>query len=117
MTAYAIAHLRTPTINDEVLEYMERVQETLDPFDGRFIVHGAMPKVFEGAWPGTIVIVEFPDIDAARSWYESPEYQEIIPLRARHIEADIIQIDGVTKNYDPAITAAKFRAREAAAGR
>lgn len=35
MTTYAIAHLRTPQINAEVLEYIERIQATLDPFVGR----------------------------------------------------------------------------------
>ena len=41
MPAYALAHLRTPQINDEVLEYIERIQATLDPYGGRFLVHGA----------------------------------------------------------------------------
>ena len=39
MTAYAIAHLRNPNINDDVLDYIERIQDTLDPFGGRFLVH------------------------------------------------------------------------------
>ena len=39
--AYAIAHLRTPQFNDDVLDYLERIQATLDPFGGRFLVHGA----------------------------------------------------------------------------
>jgi uncharacterized protein (DUF1330 family) len=55
MPAYAIAHLRTPTINEEVLEYIERIQSTLDPHGGRFLVHGAEVDVMEGDWPGTIV--------------------------------------------------------------
>ena len=58
--AYAIAHLRTPQFNDDVLEYLERIQATLDPFGGRFLVHGADVEVIEGPWPGTIVILEFP---------------------------------------------------------
>jgi uncharacterized protein (DUF1330 family) len=110
MTAYGLAHLRTPRINDEVLEYIERIEETLDPFGGRFIVHGATVEVIEGSWPGTVVIIEFPDTDAARAWYRSPAYQAILPLRTNNIDGDTIIVDGVPPNYDAAHTAAVLRA-------
>ena len=29
------------------------------------------------------VIVEFPSMTAFRAWYDSPEYQEILPLRLK----------------------------------
>jgi uncharacterized protein (DUF1330 family) len=109
MAAYALAHLRTPQINADVLEYIERIQATLDPFGGRFIVHGATVEVIEGSWPGTVVIIEFPDADAARAWYDSPAYREILPLRTTSIEGDTIIVDGVPANYDAAHTAAVLR--------
>jgi uncharacterized protein (DUF1330 family) len=114
MPAYALAHLRTPQINDEVLEYIERIQDTMDPFGGRFIVHGAEVDVKEGPWPGTVVIIEFPDVDAAQAWYASPAYQEILPLRTDNIDASTIVVAGVPTGYDPRVTAARLRA--AAAG-
>jgi uncharacterized protein (DUF1330 family) len=113
MPAYAIAHLRTPTINDEVLDYIERIQDTMDPFGGRFLVHGAEVEVIEGEWPGTIVILEFPDTDAARAWYESPAYQEILPLRTDNIEGDTLIVPGVPQPYDARQTAAALRAAAA----
>jgi uncharacterized protein (DUF1330 family) len=109
MAAYALAHLRTPQINDDVLEYIERIQATLDPFGGRFIVHGATVEVIEGSWPGTVVIIEFPDADAARAWYASPAYRAILPLRTTNIDGDAIIVDGVPPNYDAAHTAAVLR--------
>jgi uncharacterized protein (DUF1330 family) len=109
MAAYALAHLRTPQINDDVLGYIERIQATLDPFGGRFLVHGATVEVIEGSWPGTVVILEFPAADAARAWYASPAYQEILPLRTTNIEGDTIIVDGVPPNYDAAHTAAVLR--------
>jgi hypothetical protein len=36
-------------------------------------------------------------------------YREIAPLRSRHIDGDIIMVDGVTADYDPATTAAAMR--------
>ncbi|MGK5685199.1 DUF1330 domain-containing protein [Actinoplanes sp. URMC 104] len=110
MTAYALAHLRTPTANDDVVEYIERIQETMDPYGGRFLVHGAEVEVVEGRWPGTVVIIEFPDLAAARAWYSSPAYELIKPLRTRHIEADTLLVPGVAPGYDPRTTAAALRA-------
>ena len=109
MPAFALAHLRTPQINADVFEYLERIQATLDPFGGRFLVHGATVEVLEGSWPGTVVIIEFPGTDEARAWYESPAYQAILPLRTMHIDGDAIIVDGVAPGYDAAHTAAVLR--------
>ncbi|MGC5020416.1 DUF1330 domain-containing protein [Micromonospora sp. DT47] len=109
MPAFALAHLRTPQINEDVLEYIARIQSTLDPYQGRFRVHGADVEVIEGDWPGTVVIVEFPDVERARAWYASPAYQEILPLRLRHIEGSLIIVQGVGPDYDAGRTAARLR--------
>jgi uncharacterized protein (DUF1330 family) len=114
-SAYAIAHLRTPALHPDVFEYLERIQATLDPFDGRFIVHGPSIDVVEGPWPGTIVVIEFPDVARARGWYDSPAYQAILPLRTDHIEGEAILVNGVDADYDVAKTAARFRAQASAA--
>jgi len=115
MAAYAMAHLHTPQINDDVLEYIETIQDTLDPFGGRFLVHGAEVEVKEGDWPGTVVVIGFPDIDAARGWYDSPAYQAILPMRTNHIDGAALIVDGVAPEYDPRATAAWFRQQQSAA--
>jgi uncharacterized protein (DUF1330 family) len=110
MTAYAIAHLRTPTANPEVFAYLERIQATMDPFEGRFLVHGKQVEEIEGSWPGTIVIIEFPDVERARAWYDSPAYRAILPLRTRNIEGETIIVEGVRPGHDAAKLAAAMRA-------
>ncbi|AXI79210.1 DUF1330 domain-containing protein [Peterkaempfera bronchialis] len=100
MTAYAIAHLRNPqSDHPDVLEYLRRIDATLDPFGGRFAVHGAAMEVVEGDWPGTVVVIAFPDLAAARGWYASPAYREILPLRTDHIDGTAILVDGVAPGY------------------
>ncbi|SCL20594.1 Uncharacterized conserved protein, DUF1330 family [Micromonospora rhizosphaerae] len=116
MPAFALAHLRTPQLNDDIFEYLEKIQATLDPYEGRFLVHGPKPEVIEGDWPGTVVIIEFPDVERARAWYASPAYQEILPLRLRHIEGSAILVEGVGPDYDAARTAARLRERIPNAG-
>ncbi|WP_455362429.1 DUF1330 domain-containing protein [Streptomyces sp. SYSU K21746] len=109
MTAYAIGHIRPEQLNEEIFAYMERIQGTLAPFGGHFIVHGATVEVLEGAWPGTIVMIQFPGMAEARDWYDSTAYQEILPLRTKHMEGDVILVEGVGPDYDAARTAARLR--------
>ncbi|MGC5055013.1 DUF1330 domain-containing protein [Micromonospora sp. DT48] len=111
MPAFALAHLRTPQINEDVLAYLERIQATLEPFGGRFLAHGPEVDVREGDWPGTVVVLEFPDRQQAHAWYDSPAYQEILPLRTRHIDASAIIFDGVAPGFDPGRKAAELRAQ------
>ncbi|MEV0197701.1 DUF1330 domain-containing protein [Nonomuraea sp. NPDC050691] len=96
MTAYLLAHLRRPEeIHPDVLEYKEKVQATMDPFFGRFIVRGGTVEVKEGSWPGDVVLLEFPSMEHARGFYHSAAYQEILPLRTDHLEGDLIIVEGV----------------------
>ncbi|GLZ05014.1 hypothetical protein Acsp03_24800 [Actinomadura sp. NBRC 104412] len=113
MTAYALANLRPqPPLHENVFTYMERIQDTLDPYGGRFLVHGTAPEQIEGRTEGTYVLIEFPDMDTARAWYASDAYQEILPMRTDHIEGTAVLLQGVPPNYDPAKTAASMRAAQ-----
>lgn len=109
MPAYVIAHLQDAAPHAEIAEYMERVVGTFEPYGGRFLVHGTRHEVKEGSWPGAVVVVEFPGIAEAHAWWDSPAYQEIAPLRSRHIDGDIIMVDGVPDGYDAAATARAMR--------
>jgi uncharacterized protein (DUF1330 family) len=110
MTAYAVAHLHDVSPHEDVLRYLERIQPTLDAFGGRFLAHGPQVAVKEGSWPGTIVLLEFPDRESAEGWYTSPAYQEILPLRTDNVVGDVIIFDGVRPDHDPARLAAAMRA-------
>ncbi|NUP16955.1 MAG: DUF1330 domain-containing protein [Streptomyces sp.] len=109
MPAYAIAHLRDAAPHPEIAEYIERITATFEPYGGRFLVHATPHETKEGSWPGHVVLIGFPGIEEARSWWDSPAYQEIAPLRSRHIEGDIILVEGVPPGYDPAVTAKALR--------
>ncbi|MDG4857794.1 DUF1330 domain-containing protein [Streptomyces sp. T-3] len=109
MTYYAIAHLREIRPHEEILLYIERMQSTLDPFGGRFLVHGTKAEVVEGSWPGDVVMVGFPDEASAKAWYASDAYQEILPMRTKHIDGDLIMVQGVGPDYDAATTAQRLR--------
>ncbi|WP_217571486.1 DUF1330 domain-containing protein [Streptomyces sp. GbtcB7] len=109
MPAYAIAHLQEAAPHPEIAEYIERIPTTFEPYGGRFLVHAAQHEVKEGSWPGHVVVIGFPGIAEARAWWDSPAYQEIAPLRSRHIEGEIILVEGVPEGYDPTATAKAMR--------
>ncbi|AQZ62844.1 Uncharacterized conserved protein [[Actinomadura] parvosata subsp. kistnae] len=110
MTAYVIAHLRdSDKPHPDVAEYLERIQSTMDPFSGRFIVHGGPVDVREGHWPGSVVMLEFPSMDHARDWYDSAAYQAILRLRADHLEGEVIIVEGVEPGHDSAAMGAELR--------
>lgn len=98
-SAYAVAHLRSVDQNTEIVEYLRRIDATLDPYGGRFAVHGVLPEVLEGEWPGFLVVIGFPDLDAARTWYDSPGYQEILPLRTRNSDGVTLLVEGAPEGY------------------
>ncbi len=99
MTAYAIAHLRDVDLNEEIVDYIRRIDETLTPFGGRFLVHGVTPEVLESPWEGDLVIIAFPDRAAARAWYDSPAYQAILPLRTRNSRSAAFIVEAVPEGY------------------
>src|SRR5690606_14675977 len=69
MKAYAMAHLRDVDFNDEIADYLRRIDATLEPFGGRFLVHGGRVHPLEGEFDAALVVLEFPTLDAARDWY------------------------------------------------
>jgi uncharacterized protein (DUF1330 family) len=52
-------------------------------------------EVREGKWPYTkTVVIRFPSVEHAKRWYESPEYQKMVPHRLRAAAADLILVNG-----------------------
>jgi uncharacterized protein (DUF1330 family) len=110
MAAYLINHLRQPGIlSPEVLDYLDQVQATLDPFGGKFIVQGGEVEVLEGAWADSVIVLSFPDLVKAREWYKSEAYQRVLHLRTDHIVGDVILVEGVPPDHTPAKFAQKIR--------
>jgi uncharacterized protein (DUF1330 family) len=95
MTTYAVAHLEQVTWGPDIEEYLRRIDDTLAPFDGRFVVHGADPTVLEGEFPGHLVVIAFPSREQAQGWYDSPAYREILPLRLDNSVGAAFLVDGV----------------------
>jgi uncharacterized protein (DUF1330 family) len=94
MSAYIIGHM---TVHDPegYGRYTARVIETLAPHGGEFIVRGGRTTVLEGEMPhARHVVIRFPDRASAEAWYNSPAYQEIVPIRQAHSTGVLMIADG-----------------------
>jgi uncharacterized protein (DUF1330 family) len=99
MTAYAVAVIRETRFGPEVEEYLRRIDGTLAPFGGKFIIHGGPYERLEGAWSADLVVIEFPSMEQAKGWYESDAYLEIRAFRTRHSEGDVLLVQGVPEGH------------------
>jgi uncharacterized protein (DUF1330 family) len=94
MPAYVLGDI-TVTDPDRYRDYTAHTESTLTPFGGRFIVRGGAHEVLEGGWePGRLVVIEFPDADAARGWYASEAYREILPIRQEASTGSLLVVEG-----------------------
>ena len=63
---------------------------------GRFVVRGGEMAVLEGDWhPTRLVLLEFPDLEAAKRFYDSPEYQAAKALREGAAHLNMVAVEGV----------------------
>jgi uncharacterized protein (DUF1330 family) len=99
MSAYAVAHIQSITVGPPIIEYLERIDATLTPYRGRFLIHGDPADGCEGDFAGNLIVIEFPDHDAAVGWYDSVAYREILPLRTGSSDGWVILINGVPADH------------------
>ena len=96
MSAYYILQM---TVRDPVKlkVYTSAAPATVQGFGGELIFRGRVSDVVSGHPDFTsAVVLKFPDGEAAKQWYESQDYQELIKNRdeaaivtvTRYIEAD-----------------------------
>jgi uncharacterized protein (DUF1330 family) len=75
-------------------EYRKQVPATIAKYGGRYLVRGGKSETIEGGWnPKRIVVLEFPTVEQARKFYDSPDYdpQKALRLRAAHCKGIIVE--------------------------
>ena len=92
--AYLIADIEV-TDPDAYGRYRELSGPAVAAYGGRYLVRGGQTDVVEGDWqPHRVVVVEFDDMDAARRWYDSPEYTEARQVRQSAATSSFILVEG-----------------------
>ncbi len=94
MTAYVIARINV-TDPDDYQTYASQTVALAEKAGGRFLVKGGAQTPVEGNVPDRHVLIEFPDRQTALDWYNSKEYQRILPIAMSSSERDIVIVDGM----------------------
>lgn len=96
MPAYLVAEI--DITNPTGLEpYRTAVAATVAQYGGRFLVRAGTTELIEGGpEPKTIVILQFADAAAVKRWYDSPEYQKILPSRLDNSTGRLFIVEGAS---------------------
>jgi uncharacterized protein (DUF1330 family) len=77
-------------------EYRKQVPATIAKYGGRYLVRGGRTETLEGDWhPKRVVVLEFPSLEQARTFYDSPEYGPLKALRLRSATSKLLLVEGL----------------------
>ncbi len=94
MPAYFIAEVDV-TNPDGYAEYRPLAGASIAQYGGKFLARGGKTELLEGApEPARVVVIEFADMDAAKRWYNSPEYQAALKIRLANSTGRVLLTEG-----------------------
>ncbi len=93
MTAYVLVDIDV-TDPARYEDYKSLAAASIEQYGGRYVVRGGKVEVLEGTWPmSRFVMLEFADGDAARRWYNSPEYATAKTIRQEAADARMMLVE------------------------
>ena len=95
MAAYLIVDELSVSDQETIKDYIKKAGATIKANGGELLASG-VPEALEGEWlPNRCVLVKFETMEKLKSWWNSDEYQTLIPIRTSVSENNIIIIDGL----------------------
>ena len=95
MAAYLIVDELQVSDPETMKNYIKKAGLTIKANGGELLASG-LPEVLEGDWlPKRCVLVKFDTMEKLKTWWNSNEYQALIPIRTSISENNIIIIDGL----------------------
>ena len=77
-------------------EYMIKVAPAITDAGGRYLVRGGQHKVYEGDWtPRRLVIIEFPSLADAETFYNGQVYQGLKGIRDACSSGRLVGVEGI----------------------
>jgi uncharacterized protein (DUF1330 family) len=96
MSAYFVVEIETVD-PQEMAEYRALIPPVVEAFGGRFLVRGGAVETLEGDWvPPRLVVLEFPDLATARTFYNSELYEPLKRMRLRAGRSKLVLVEGVS---------------------
>ena len=95
MAGYLIAHLDV-TDPEGFEAYRAKVPAVIAQYGGRYLIRGGAVEAVEGDWTvPRLVVLAFDSVALAHRFYDSPEYQAILPLRLNASKGTVVFAEGV----------------------
>lgn len=95
MPAYAISRVSV-TDPEAFQKYVERMPPLLQRYEAKLIVNNGKPTPVEGeSKPSTIVVLQFPDFEKAKAFYDDPDYKAAKALRKGAAILHTVVTDGL----------------------
>ncbi len=77
-------------------QYQNNYPRLVEAYGCSYLARCGNVEALEGQWQhDRMVVIEFPDNEAALAWYRSPEYRPFIEARQRYGRATLLMVDGV----------------------
>ena len=87
--------------------YKKLAPPSIAQYGGKYLVRGGYTQTLEGSWsPTRFVVLEFPSVERAREWWDSPEYAEAKALRQSCAETEMLLVDGLATAATAALATA-----------
>ena len=102
MPAFVIVSI---DIHDPVLSerYKALAPSSIGVYGGKYLTRGGAVEVLEGEWtPRRFVILEFPSMEKAKAWHDSPEYAPAKALRDSCARSLMLLAEGLPVPFVPA---------------
>ena len=84
--------------NDEEMEnYKLLAKPLVESFGGEYLARGGQLVVKENQlWsPTRLVLLRFPSMAQAQTFYDSPEYQKILPISQSCTQRTLVMLEGL----------------------
>jgi len=95
MAAYIVVEV---TVNDPELydQYKTLVPASIAAHGGKYLARGGAVRTLEGDWsPSRFVIVEFPTVEQAQTWWDSADYAAAKALRHKAATTQMLLVEGI----------------------
>jgi uncharacterized protein (DUF1330 family) len=96
MSAFFVATISVKD-REKFADYASQAYETIKKFQGEPILRGKAEGALDGNVDHQIIgVSRFPDMETLNEWYESDEYQALIPLRDEAADIGIIKYEEIS---------------------
>lgn len=95
MTAYIVFQRETTHDQQALDRYSAHADATFAGHDVQVLADYGSHDVLEGPPVEGVVVLQFPDAAAARGWYLSEQYQEVVQDRFQGATYRAVLVDGV----------------------